>query len=415
MFFSARALLCLLSLMAGSVFAHEASYSTIEVDTTGQSLVLSVKLPEAPLAQAYPALISALDASSRLQAYLAEHLWLTQNNQRLVPDQLLITRDNDSQHGVDIPVVQFTLHYPAVSSELVLHSDAILHRVISHRTQVVLKQLNQRAAVETTSVGLLRLKNTDLQINTQQISALQTIQSMLLYGIEHILLGKDHLLFLICLLFAMPLLGTGAKTGESFAKSPLSIGTLKLVTAFTVAHSVALLFALFAWFPLARTGIEVAVALSVFFSALLLIKPLPRVQGYQLAAIFGLVHGLAFSEVFAQMGVEGWRLAAPLLGFTFGVEFIQLLLVLLIVPCVAQVATDKRLYFLLRMLVVMVAVPASLGWVLELLQGEPNLLVRATDKVLSVLQWLYFPLLAFALSRRYLSTRNNSKTVMSTI
>ncbi|HEY2932264.1 MAG TPA: HupE/UreJ family protein [Acidobacteriota bacterium] len=135
-------------------------------------------------------------------------------------------------------------------------------------------------------------------------------------GIEHILIGPDHVLFIVGLL----LLGGGIWR------------LLKIVTAFTLAHSITLsLAALDIVSPPARL-IEPAIALSIVYVGLdnLLIGREGRDARAWIAFFFGFIHGFGFANVLREFGLPRQALGWSLFSFNFGVEIGQALIVVMV-------------------------------------------------------------------------------------
>ena len=145
--------------------------------------------------------------------------------------------------------------------------------------------------------------------------ALAVMQTFIPAGIHHILIGPDHVLFLIGLLLL------GGSWGS----------LVKIVTAFTLGHSVTLsLAALNIVMPPPRI-IEPAIALSIVFVGT---DNLVRGAGRDLRAwaalVFGLVHGFGFANVLREFGLPAEALGWSLFSFNFGVEIGQLAIVVLV-------------------------------------------------------------------------------------
>jgi len=139
-------------------------------------------------------------------------------------------------------------------------------------------------------------------------------------GVHHILLGYDHLLFVMCLIIPFRRV------------RPLVV----LVTSFTLAHSITLLAAALGlvpsslWFP---PFIEMLIAASIVYMALENIVGTRWQRRWIIAFAFGLVHGFGFSFVLGEtLQFAGSHLLTSLLAFNFGVELGQLLVILLVVP-----------------------------------------------------------------------------------
>jgi hydrogenase/urease accessory protein HupE len=141
-------------------------------------------------------------------------------------------------------------------------------------------------------------------------------------GIEHILIGPDHILFLVGLL----LLGGGWTA------------LIRIVTAFTIGHSITLsLAALDVLSPPARL-IEPAIALSIIFvGADNLVRGSGRDVRAWIALVFGLVHGFGFANVLREFGLPSEALGWSLLSFNLGVEVGQLAIVVVVASLLAAI------------------------------------------------------------------------------
>lgn len=133
-------------------------------------------------------------------------------------------------------------------------------------------------------------------------------------GIEHILSGIDHLLFVLSLLF---LVGFNRKL-------------LLTITAFTLAHSLTLALSALGWLSLRSAPVEASIALSIMLvasEALNERQTLSRRWPAMVAFLFGLVHGLGFAGALRDIGLPESHLPVALLSFNVGVEFGQLLVI----------------------------------------------------------------------------------------
>jgi hypothetical protein len=152
--------------------------------------------------------------------------------------------------------------------------------------------------------------------------AIAVIKTFVPAGIHHILIGPDHILFLIGLL----LLGGGWKA------------LLKIVTAFTIGHSITLSLAALNVVTPPPNIIEPAIALSiVFVGADNLVRGGGRDVRALIALTFGLVHGFGFANVLREFGLPREALGWSLFSFNVGVEIGQLFIVLLVATALAIV------------------------------------------------------------------------------
>jgi hypothetical protein len=144
----------------------------------------------------------------------------------------------------------------------------------------------------------------------------QVLWRFLTLGVEHIITGYDHLAFLVCLL-----LGTS------------SFGSLvRVVTAFTVAHSITLALSIFDLIVLPSTLVESVIALSIAYVALENLLTV-RVRARPLVAfLFGLVHGVGFSTILRELDLQAAALGLSLFSFNLGVELGQIAFVAVLMP-----------------------------------------------------------------------------------
>jgi hypothetical protein len=162
-------------------------------------------------------------------------------------------------------------------------------------------------------------------------------------GVWHIWIGFDHILFLLSLL--LPAVGTW-RAGRWQAVSQLRVAVwdvLRIVTAFTVAHSITLSLATLGLVSLPSRLVESAIAASVVLAALNNVWPLFQGRRWGVAFAFGLIHGFGFATVLADLGLPQDALALALVGFNVGVELGQLAIVVAFLP-VAYVLRSTLFY-----------------------------------------------------------------------
>lgn len=175
-------------------------------------------------------------------------------------------------------------------------------------------------------------------------STIDEIGRFIGFGVSHILLGYDHLLF-VAVLLIMAAFRRAARSGwkplDSF--SLVLIETLKILTAFTLAHAISLTLAVLGVVDVPSRLVDPAVAITIMLAAIDNIWPiLPRVR-WTVAFGFGLIHGLAFASALGPMRLRPLGLALALGSFNIGVELGQLALALLLTPIVF-VARSEKIY-----------------------------------------------------------------------
>jgi hypothetical protein len=164
------------------------------------------------------------------------------------------------------------------------------------------------------------------------ISWLDTVSRFLREGVWHVLIGYDHVAFLVLLLLASVLRRSGAGWVAASGGREVARDLAGIVTAFTVAHSITLGLAATGTIRLPVQPIEVAIAGSIVVAGLLNLHPAMSRWRLRLAFGFGLVHGFGFANALQEIGGQELRLLPVLAGFNIGVELGQLMIVAAALP-----------------------------------------------------------------------------------
>lgn len=194
--------------------------------------------------------------------------------------------------------------------------------------------------------GLLKLTNAAGEVSTaifspdhaQQILTLSNISNWqqfseyVKHGVWHIWIGFDHILFLLSLLLPAVLMIKENRWVPALSFKAAALDVLKIVTAFTLAHSITLSLATLEVLSLPSRWVESAIALSVILAALNNLFPLFRGQRWVLAFAFGLIHGFGFASVLSDLGLPQSSLSLALIGFNVGVEVGQMAIVAVFLP-----------------------------------------------------------------------------------
>ena len=130
-------------------------------------------------------------------------------------------------------------------------------------------------------------------------------------GFDHLLKGIDHIVFLICLIFLV----------NGF------INLVKVVTAFTIAHSITLSLSFLGIVAISQSVIEALIALTIIFVALDVADNKDKQFPWYYAFGFGLLHGFGFSGALSEIGINNNELALSLLFFNVGIEIAQLAII----------------------------------------------------------------------------------------
>lgn len=151
-------------------------------------------------------------------------------------------------------------------------------------------------------------------------------------GVWHIWIGLDHILFLLALLLPAVLVREEKSWAPVESFRPACWHVLKIVSMFTVAHSITLWLAVMGYATPPSRLIESAIALSIVVTALNNLFPVLPISNWGIAFVFGLVHGFGFANVLIDLGLSSATLGVALFGFNVGVELGQIAIVLAFMP-----------------------------------------------------------------------------------
>jgi hypothetical protein len=302
-------------------------------------------------------------------------------------------------------VAQLTLTPPDGASTRIftLDYDAVVHQVVTHTILVSVRQdwLNGVTPEHATEAEVIRINPVDstiapLTIDLSNGTLWRGFLSMVKLGTSHIAEGTDHLLFLLTLLLPAPLLAVAGRWGK-FAGTRQSLRSiLKIVTAFTVGHSLTLILGTISRTHLPAQPIEVLIAVSIFISALHPLRPLFPNREMLVAGGFGLIHGLAFSFTLAELNLSTSQLVLSLFGFNLGIELMQLFMIALTMPWLILLARTQ-FYTPVRIIGATVAAVASLGWIVERIWAQSNPVTLLVETAAGQAVWIIVGLACIAI------------------
>jgi hypothetical protein len=174
--------------------------------------------------------------------------------------------------------------------------------------------------------------NRSQQLDLSSYSMLSAFLGIVKLGIKHILLGIDHILFLIALILPAAMIRK-ERHWEPVAKFRSAFFyVIKIVTLFTIAHTLTLSLAALQVVDLPPRLVESVIALSIAVAALDILFPIFKKKIGWVVFLFGLFHGFGFASVLSHLGVLGEHMALSLFGFNLGVEIGQVAVILIIFP-----------------------------------------------------------------------------------
>ena len=242
-------------------------------------------------------------------------LELTRGDQPLLPDGPTVRLDDSDAVHFDF---SFAIDTPG---PLRLRS-AILHKLPPEHRQYFTVYDGSRALL-----GAWLLEGKHDAVELPDVTAREVAQrqrqgfaDFLKLGIEHIVTGYDHLVFLLGLLIV----------GGRF------VASLKIITAFTVAHSITLALATLDLIRIPSAIVEPLIAASIIYVGVENIFRRDLDRRWILAFVFGLIHGCGFAAVLRELGVgtQGSSVVMPLLSFNLGVEAGQVIIATVLLPII---------------------------------------------------------------------------------
>lgn len=218
---------------------------------------------------------------------------------------------------------------------LVLDYDGVVHQLVTHNVAVLLRSDWRGGHVSPNHpelLGVIDFTSQTVVVARDGGSRARGFWAVFRQGMHHIAQGYDHLLFLVVLLLPAGFVAeNGRWTGRATGREALR-HLVRIVTAFTVGHSLTLVAGALGWVNLPERPVEILIAASILLTALHALRPLFPGREALVAAGFGLVHGLAFARLVSLYGLSNGDAALSLLAFNLGIEAMQLVVVALVFP-----------------------------------------------------------------------------------
>lgn len=322
--------LLLLSLLQGlsvPAWAHKASdgflylslqepgQPSLRVDLALRDLALVVpldgngngRLTGAELRQAQPAITRYLSA----RVMVAND----QGDCRLANRQQGISRHSDGNYAALV----YHLDCPGDGAPLSLRYKALFEQDALHRGLLQVQQSDRQW------LAVIGPDTHAVSLTVDGAGTVNTFVSFLGEGVVHLLVGLDHLLFLLVLVIPVSLSRSGTLRSRVW-------GLTGVVTAFTLAHSITLALSALKWVSLPIDWVETVIALSITIAAINIRWPILGPKTWKLAFAFGLIHGFGFASVLAELTSGTSQQVVALAGFNLGVELGQLLVLLAVFP-----------------------------------------------------------------------------------
>lgn len=251
----------------------------------------------------------------------------------LEPGPMLVDEHVDGHYAV----LRFAAACPFRPAQLSVHYALLFDVDPTHRG------LLQVDAGGMSQAAVLPRESPAIAVNLDAPQRWRQFTEFVTEGVWHIWKGYDHVLFLLTLLFPAVIVFRGGRWEARASPRSAAYDVLKVVTAFTVAHSLTLSLAVLGLVHVSSRLVESTIAATVLLGALNNLVPVVRERRWLVAFAFGLVHGLGFAAVLADLGLHGFNLVLALIGFNSGVEAGQLAIVMVFLP-LALLLRDTLFY-----------------------------------------------------------------------
>lgn len=353
--------------------AHPMDFSKVHLVVEDDAVRGTVEIAVPALQQVLGADFGAdfgADDEDELTAYLRAHIAAGTDGTHW---PLSFGGTETRQHeGMTWVTTTFAFDSGAASGDAFLFEyDAVTEQVARHEAEVVVTDSGGRTVVSGVLTQMIPAVTIEHEVSTD-------VRAMAGQGFRHVLEGADHLLFLVTLLLPAPLVALGRRWARRRSASGSLWAVVRVATAFTVGHSLTLVAAAQQWVEVPSGPVEVVIAISVGVAAVHALRPLVRGGEDLIAVGFGLVHGLAFAGILADLGLDGSASWPALLGFNLGIELAQLVVVGLIFPSLYALSTT-RWYGGVRVIGASAVLVASAGWALDRLGVVDNPLAPVED------------------------------------
>jgi hypothetical protein len=367
----------------------------VEYPTADLNEVLGLAIPTDPDA----ALAGAQANQAAIHAYSAEHFgmsgvsgeeWMVEFGELEV-----LEVGNDSYIVVNFVVDR---EFVEVPREFTVTYDGIIHQIPGRDALLVIGTDWGSGTFNNEASELLRFtpETSAQSVDLGDTSFWSGFAGVVALGTEHIRIGTDHILFILALVLPAVLVFrdvVGWQPSSSFGSSLWRV--LKIVTMFTIAHSITLTLGGLGIVEFSPALVETVIAVSIILAALHNIKPIFMNKEWIIAFVFGLFHGFGFAGLLADLGLTQSRQFASLLGFNIGIELGQAVIIIVIFPALF-LARRTRAYLPAMYFGSVILIAVAAAWALDRAVGVDLGVDQIVDRVvlwprsLALIALLYF-------------------------
>jgi HupE / UreJ protein len=379
-----------------ALIAHPMPNSLVQIAIKSDRLGMKIATPMPDFELAFGQHLADFNNSTALNealaTYFQQHIHINDAQKQVWKPKFI---SHSVQETTDVLVgkytevnvnLEFTPNATTDMRHFTLVYDAILHKIQTHKALInIVQDWDNGIQDQDQLLGVIEWDISTNQIFPMHVSLengsyWKGFKRMFALGMSHIAEGTDHLLFVLVLLLPAPLLASRQKW-TTFGGTRYTLTRLfKIITAFTIGHSLTLLLGTFGWVRLPSQPVEILIAFSILISALHAAKPLFYGREIWIAGGFGLIHGLAFASIVGKFDLEPARLLLSILGFNLGIEWMQCLVVLLFVPSFLMLSQFSS-YVWVRLGGAIFTFVAAAAWIVERVSGKSNQMTVLIEKM----------------------------------
>ena len=322
-------------LWAAPALAHEIGLSVVELRVEHEHLSVQMTFAQSEVealvaveqkTTGNPVPVTPVPTRTGLEALALTALEITLDERPLQAGDVTVQPEPNN-------TIQFRLSFPmSAGSRLGVRSMLPARLTPGHRQFLVVRSKTGQTLAERILDGTGNTFQADLARLSLSEARPSSFHQFLVLGVEHILTGYDHVVFLLALLLA----------GGAFWN------TAKILTSFTLAHSITLALAALDVARIPSSIVEPLIAVSIVYVGVENLLHDDLRWRWLLTFAFGLVHGFGFASVLRELGVgaAGVGVAVPLVSFNLGVELGQIGIMLLVLPLIWKLRSQP--FFVMR-------------------------------------------------------------------
>ncbi len=381
-------LLLALILAFGRAEAHTLPQCKAQLVVNNQNVLIHFKSPVEILELAYKSTINLQSKSSKdsLKNYVLSHLSITdtlKSKWKVSIGNIFIQETTDAAIG-NFPEINIDIYLtpsnPISLKDFIMNCDLVIHQIPTQSIIFSVEQDWENGIIQDNSkqIGVISLdiptgKIYPFPVKLEEGTWFKGFKNMVSLGISHIRRGTDHILFILTLLLASIQPPNPQRGSAGLKNSPFEGwgAVFKIITAFTIGHSLTLLLGSVQWINLPTKPIEIFIALTILISALHAFRPIYPKKEIFVAGGFGLIHGLAFAETLTNLQLSTQQMFLSILGFNIGIELMQIFIILLAFP-ILILLNKTRYYTQIRQIGAIIMMIFALAWMVERIQEKPN-------------------------------------------